>query len=160
MESMKMDSSGTQQRKGFNARDFVKTNIKPVTISLAVIGVLACLSTVLSVHLSSSESNKESTNWRGGVPRSDLYFSSSDAAVSKVTIGQTVHFHCSCSTLHWIESVQNWRAGFSMGYKAERPVVGCYSLFLFLDKDSGGRERWQIWSSRYQPSYCFACNTA
>ena len=90
-----MDSSGTQQRKGFNARDFVKTNIKPVTISLAVIGVLACLSTVLSVHLSSSESNKESTNWRGGVPRSDLYLSSSDAAVSKVTIGQTVHFHCS-----------------------------------------------------------------
>ena len=58
-----MDSSGTQQRKGFNARDFVKTNIKPVTISLAVIGVLACLSTVLSVHLSSSESNKESTNF-------------------------------------------------------------------------------------------------
>ena len=39
MESMKMDSSsGTQQRKGFNPRDFVKTNKKPVTISLAVIG--------------------------------------------------------------------------------------------------------------------------
>merc|ERR1719436_1915181 len=57
MESMKMDSSGAEQRKGFNPRDFVKTNKKPVTVSLAVIGVLACVSTVLSVHLS-SESNK------------------------------------------------------------------------------------------------------
>ena len=33
-----MDSSGAHQRKGFNARDFVKTNKKPVTVSLAVIG--------------------------------------------------------------------------------------------------------------------------
>merc|ERR1719203_1030630 len=40
-----------------NPRDFVKTNIKPVTIVLSVIGVLACVSTVLSVHLS-TESNK------------------------------------------------------------------------------------------------------
>ena len=38
MESMKMDSSGTEQRKVFNPRDFVKTNKKPVTVSLAVIG--------------------------------------------------------------------------------------------------------------------------
>merc|ERR1719242_1214655 len=49
------------QQKGllsFSARDFVKTNRKPVTIGLAVIGVLACVSTVLSVHLSSESYNK------------------------------------------------------------------------------------------------------
>ena len=38
MESMKMDSSGAEQKKMFNPRDFVKSNKKPVTLSLAVIG--------------------------------------------------------------------------------------------------------------------------
>ena len=97
MDSLKMEG-GTRQRRAltsFSPRDFLKTNIKPVTIGLAVIGkwstfsfsfftlnppvlwrgefdrkvliillagVLACLSTVLSVQLS-PDSNKEPPDW-------------------------------------------------------------------------------------------------